>query len=182
MWYFCMFDKYRTEEKMAAIRNVCAVGFFLFLVIAFMTDGPIPFFDQGHRTFGVCSEQALQRVVEVISQTSDLKLKQVFEYGPTVQAEFTDKKTVVNWLRDSRCRATLGAPTGDAISLVAEDPKAAAEKAAQMFESAGYESRVEKVTDVLYLCRTTALNSADLVYRRHALKMGGKPKTRPLFQ
>jgi hypothetical protein len=65
---------------------------------------------------------------------------------------------------------------------VAEDPKAAAEKAAQMFESAGYESRVEKVTDVLYLCRTTALNSADLVYRRHALKMGGKPKTRPLFQ
>lgn len=141
----------------------------------------IPFADRGHRAFGVCDNRGLFAAVTVIEATTSERLDYVFDYGTTRQALFKDHYTVINRLQGSQCREHLQPSTGDAPSFAVHNPEEAAQKAVQMFRELGYEADAQKFANQLWLVRTTALNASDIVYRRHALMMGGAPKKVGMF-
>jgi hypothetical protein len=165
-------DRWKVTAIFLAV--VLAVGAFVFF-------GPLPILDRGHKTSGVCSLPAMRAVVEVVEATTEERLDYVFKYGPTTQALFKDGVTVVNLLANSPCRSELGQPTGDSASFTVSDPQKEAMTCAAMFHQKNFKAVAEQVSSKLWLCRTTALNSADIVYRRHAFMMGERPKEVPLY-
>lgn len=135
---------------------------------------PLPFPDHGHRAFGVPNKKAEETVVDILEEAG-LKVRFRFRSGPSEHTLFWDNMTDIHRV-DSSVQASL---SGNGISVVVKDPEAAATRATERLEAAGFlVQRVDWGLSPKYLIVLTsdAFRDWALVFRRHQLRL---PK--PIF-
>src|SRR3989338_8742521 len=111
-----------------------------FAVYLFVTRGPIPFTDDGHACYDARDERAAQTLLKVTT-LGGMTESFTFDSGPTHQCLLSDGKTVLLWL-DPEERNRSG--TGNARSLVVDNPLLAAKHAASILTNAGYSANVRE--------------------------------------
>lgn len=141
---------------------------------------PLPFPDRGHRCFGVNSEFARKTVIQILEITGNLKERFTFDAGPTHQTLLWDGHTVINHLD---AEASFDGRSGTAISLAVIDPRAAANRAAEILTDAGFTASIDESVmqelppNHLILLQSNAFNGWVMIFRRSILRMP-KPQTR----
>lgn len=161
----------------AIIATLGLVGYVLY------KEGPLPFDDDGHACYEVVDEKAGQALLPVMA-FGGLTEQFTFEAGPTRQCLLSDGKTVLMWFDKTQQEA---GDTGNARSLVVDDPLGAASRAAMILRDAGYTAQIEEPpmglgANKLVLLKTNALRSSCLVFRLHAMSLGEPPNQRKISQ
>ena len=163
------------------IAAVCAVWAITMTYLAFVNN-PLPFPDRGHRCFPVPNEMAAKVVAQVLG-LGGLTERFTFDSGPTHQTLMSDNTTVL--INFDQVVRESGLPLC-AISIVVDDPRRAAIKAADMLKGQGFTATIHEdmlgkdMSNKFVLLSSDAFDGWALGFRLHVLKMG-KPQMRKIL-
>jgi hypothetical protein len=136
---------------------------------------PLPFPDNGSRIFAASSPQAKEAVVSLLAQHG---IKPRFEFNTEgVQRTILWDGTIINH-SSAAVTQKLGAATSS-IGLVADNPSASAQRAAEFLQSRGFEAHVvldaEPELPIAFVV-SNAMPGTVLNFRKHVIHL---PKPQP---
>jgi hypothetical protein len=135
---------------------------------------PLPFPDHHYHVFSASSERALV-ALEKVMQEHGIRPRFRID-SENVDRTVFGNGTIIN-NPHSEMTARLKSPAG-ALGFVVKDPVKAAQSTAEGLRRSGFEAEV--VLDAepglpIAFVTTNALRGTAIVFRRHVLKMGGRP-------
>jgi len=141
-----------------------------FAVMACKGRNPLPFPDNGSRIFVASTPEAKSAIVALLEKHG-IRERFRFDSSGILRSIFWDG-TIVNWTPPAIVEKLAGASA--CIGLVADDPPAAAEQAAQYLRTQGFAAQVvldvEPALPVAFVL-TDALSGAALNFRPHVTRM-----------
>lgn len=130
---------------------------------------PLPFFEKGHRFFGVVNNSAQKSIVAILKDNGIGPWK-TFEAGITNQVIMNDMQTVIGYFKKD-----IGDLPKHVISIPVKDPEKAAQKAWEELFNNGFETSVHQPLgeDIpFYLIKTNAfLDGGGIAFRLSVFKM-----------
>ncbi|MEK7650765.1 MAG: hypothetical protein AAB364_02775 [Patescibacteria group bacterium] len=143
-----------------------------------------PFCDRGHDCFAVPNEEVAKKLVYFLQQRAGLGEKFTFDPVPTHQTVLADSQRVIIWHEPLLKGDEPLPPNG--MSIIVDDPVSEAHNFVTGFNQSlghAYQTRVilnhmPEAKGNLAIVTSTAFLGWVLVFRKHVMNMGPKPRMR----